>query len=235
MVIAVRRTALDESISYPSCKEHGSKQLSGGYQHEIRLLKELTRLTFFRWQVDDAKQITATCITINISKQHAETSYGIKNWGNDWQMRGKLVKTIENCVHCRVPGGSWSPSRPVTEYLNFFWWSAQDHLSTSKLAWTQHEWSSVWSNPGSIGKTFHTLLDPNSTFKPTYFKSQSLDVWNSGMQKSALCWAQYGHKVSIQKFLYKLWYHVAFAHIPSSFEMLTLLLRLIYLLETLSF
>ncbi len=54
-----------------------------------------------------------------------------------------------------------------------------------------------------------------STFKWTHFKSPSLET---RMQKSAWCWAQYGHKVSIQKqFLHKLWYHVLFAQLPSSF------------------
>jgi hypothetical protein len=37
----------------------------------------------FRWQVDDAEGITATGIMKKISKQHAETSHGIKHMGND--------------------------------------------------------------------------------------------------------------------------------------------------------
>jgi hypothetical protein len=30
----------------------------------------------FRWQVDDAKRISATGIMVNISKQHAKSSHG---------------------------------------------------------------------------------------------------------------------------------------------------------------
>jgi hypothetical protein len=62
-------------------------------------------------------------------------------------------------------------------------------------------------------------------------------LWKLGMQKSARCWVQYGHKASIQKhFLHKLWYDKVLAHLASSFgNVISVIKAAVRLVSILSF
>jgi hypothetical protein len=59
---------------------------------------------------DDAEQITATDIMVNISKLHAGSSYGIKNGGHESEMQGiERKKSMGITVWARTDSGNRGP------------------------------------------------------------------------------------------------------------------------------
>jgi hypothetical protein len=85
---------------------------------------------------DDAEQITATDIMVNISKLHAGTRYGFKN-------RGYYYKLWNKHEHEEQGQCSWTlgldfqrPSR----FIKFIGSQASEYRSTSESAGTQPKW-----------------------------------------------------------------------------------------------
>jgi hypothetical protein len=70
-------------ILYPSCQRTWLKKAVRRTPASNQAAGRIDETDLFRWQVDDAKQITAIGLMINISKQHAKTIHGVKNMGND--------------------------------------------------------------------------------------------------------------------------------------------------------
>ena len=68
---------------YPSCKRTKLKTAVWSTPARKQAESRIDETDLFRRQVDDAERITATGIMINISKQHVETSHGIKKLGYD--------------------------------------------------------------------------------------------------------------------------------------------------------
>ena len=83
VAVAVLRTALDKTMLYPSCKRTKLKTAVRSTHARKQAASRIDETYLFRRQVDDAERITATGIMINMSKQYAEMSHGIKFLGND--------------------------------------------------------------------------------------------------------------------------------------------------------
>ena len=83
VAVAVWRTALDKTMLYPFCKRTKLKTAVWSTPARKQAVERIDETYLFRRQVDDAERITAIGIMINVSKQHAETSHGIKNLVND--------------------------------------------------------------------------------------------------------------------------------------------------------
>jgi hypothetical protein len=69
--IPIQRTALDETIFYPSSKRTCLKTAVQKIPAQNQAEERIDEADLFRWRVDDAERITANGIMISISKQHA--------------------------------------------------------------------------------------------------------------------------------------------------------------------
>jgi hypothetical protein len=60
VAIAVRKTTLDDTISYQSCKRTWLKTAVRRIPAQNQAAERIDETDLFRWQADDAERITAT-------------------------------------------------------------------------------------------------------------------------------------------------------------------------------